>query len=83
MFFSTKTAENLKKHIYTIHKDHKDYRCEDCVKPFSNVYEMKKHVYRIHIEKNDKCDICGKLVKESKLRKHMISIHSINLRHLF
>ena len=76
-------VQHLKTHIHTVHEGHKDHKCEYCSKSFLTASDMEKHVCRIPIIDNiDKCDICGKVLKESKLRKHMISIHSINLLHL-
>ena len=35
-------AGSLKKHMYTIHELHKDYKCESCGKSFSQTSILKK-----------------------------------------
>ena len=54
-------AKNLKKHIRTIHLDHKDYKCEICGKSFSEAGSFKRHIQNKHdLCKDKKCDICSK-----------------------
>ena len=45
-------AFNLKKHIYTIHEDHKDHKCESCGKLFSQAGHLKTHIHTIHDNTN-------------------------------
>ena len=42
------SAQCLKKHIYTIHEGHKDFKCESCKKLFSKAGNLKKHIRRVH-----------------------------------
>ena len=55
-------AKNLKKHIRTIHLDHKDYKCEICGKSFSLTGDVRKHIHAMHEEHEDeyRCESCGK-----------------------
>ena len=50
-------ASNFKKHIRTIHEDHKDYECESCAKSFSQAGNLKKHIHGLHEGQKDyKCE---------------------------
>ena len=47
----------LKKHIHTIHEDHKDYKCESCCKSFSQSGNLRRHIKTVHEGRKDyKCE---------------------------
>ena len=58
----------MKKHIYTVHEGHKDYKCESCGKSFSDEQNLKKHKYL-------KCNI-EKVHQRKNLEKHQY-IHKV------
>ena len=66
--------------ILTVHKGHKDYKCESCNKSFSAVSSLKIHINTIHQGKNDyKCDSCGKSFSVAQyLKKHINNIHELS-----
>ena len=41
-------AENLKKHIHTIHEGHKDSKWESCGKSFFQAGNLKVHIHTLH-----------------------------------
>ena len=43
-------ANNLKKHIHTVHEGHKDYKCVFCGKSFTEAKGLKNHMIKIHEE---------------------------------
>ena len=42
------SKEYLKKHIHTVHEEHKDYKCKSCRKSFTGAKYLKNHIYRVH-----------------------------------
>ena len=42
------TSRNLKKHIKTIHKGHKDLECDSCGKSFSQAGDLRGHIKTVH-----------------------------------
>ena len=69
--------------ILTVHKGHKDYKCESCVKSFTTAQYLKKHIHTIHEGYKDyNCDSCGKSFSHATtLRKHIHTIHEGNKDH--
>ena len=48
-------------HIDSVHNWQKDYKCNSCVKSFSQAGNMKTHIDSVHNgEKYHKCESCGK-----------------------
>ena len=71
-------AGGLKRHIHTIHKGQKDYKCESCKDlSFSQSSSLKKHIRTFHEGQQDfKCESCGKTFSKSgHLKKHNHAIH--------
>ena len=49
----------MKKHIYTVHEGHRDYKCESCGKSFSETGSLKNHIHTVHEGHKDyKCECC-------------------------
>ena len=72
----------LRKHIYTVHEGHKDYKCESCGKSFSLQGTLKNHIHTAHERKRDgkiyKCDICDfSCNKRGNLKQHIKKAHSL------
>ena len=64
----------MRKHIPTVHEDHKDHKCESSGKLFSQTGDLKKHINTIHSE--DKCESCVKSFSdEQNLKKHTHTVH--------
>ena len=67
----------MKKHIYTVHEGHKDYKCESCGKSFAEAGSLRKHIHRIHEgHKDHKCESCGKSFSQAgNLKIHIHTVH--------
>ena len=67
---------NLKRHKYTVHEGHKDFKCESCHKAFSSRFDLKKHIYIHEGRKDYKCESCEKLFSQKWLLKtHISRVH--------
>ena len=80
-------AGKLKRHINTVHGDHKDihsiqeiheYKCASCGKSFNSKGYMEKHIKSVHEKtKNRQCTICEKsYFKSQHLNRHIKSAHN-------
>ena len=69
----------MRKHIRTIHEDHRDYKCEFCTKSFSRADHLMKHIHSFHKgNKDHKCESCGKSFSTtSYLKQHIHTIHGM------
>ena len=61
---SLSSEQNLKKHIYTVHEGHKDYKCESCCKSFPDGGKLKRHIKRVHERMNAAQNSNVKFVKK-------------------
>ena len=41
---------NLKRHVYEVHEDHKNYGCNSCETSFTRTDALKKHIRKVHKE---------------------------------
>ena len=64
----------LKKHVTTIHKRRKHFKCDICNAEFTSKDSMKGHIATIHLGKKQfKCEICNaKFGHKSNLVKHLL-----------
>ena len=74
---SFSSASILKRHIYTIHERHKEYKCEYCEKSYTNAGILKNHIHTIHEGHKDyKCKSCAKSFSiAGSLKKHIHTVH--------
>ena len=71
---SFNSEQQLKTHMIQKH-DCKDYICVDCGKVLSSELYLKKHVTSVHnSQKDNKCEICGKIFMR-KLKRHINAVH--------
>ena len=72
----------LNYHIRQVHENLKNHTCDLCKKDFMNKHSLSKHVQYVHGSESQlkKCDICGKEIKEFKLKSHMKLMHQ-NSKH--
>ena len=63
--------------LTAVHEDHKDYKCEDCGKSFSEVGKLKRHIHTDHDGHKDyKCEDCGNLFTGLHgLERHLYTVH--------
>ena len=66
------TITNLRRHVNTVHLQHKDFKCEYCERAFSQLGNLRQHIQNIHTgKKNYECDQCHRtFVVPSKLKRH-------------
>ena len=68
-------------HIDSVHNWQKDYKCNSCVKSFSQAGNMKTHIDSVHNgQKYHKCDTCGKSFSQAR-NSH--KFHIFNLLHYY
>ena len=41
-------AHSTKIHIHTVHKGHKDRKCDSCGKSYTEARILKKHIHAVH-----------------------------------
>ena len=72
------TSGNLKRHIKTIHKGERNYKCDSCGKSLNTSGYLKIHINTVHEgQRNHKCDSCGKSFTASgNLKRHINIIHN-------
>ena len=71
---SFNSERQLKTHMIQKH-DCKDYICVDCGKILSSELYLKKHVTSVHnSQKDNKCEICGKIFMR-ELKRHINAVH--------
>ena len=60
-----------------VHEGKRNYKCESCVKCFTQSGDLKIHINTIHKgQKNYKCGSCGKyFTQSSSLNLHIRTIH--------
>ena len=70
-------AEELRKHIQTVHEKLKEFICQTCGTPFSAQACLKRHIRNIHEgNKDHQCDFCGKAFGHaSNLNRHVQVVH--------
>ena len=73
--------DNLKRHISTVHKGNKQFKCHFCNSTFTQKGNLKTHVTSVHERKKSfKCDFCNDTYSQkNQLKKHIDSVHGANI----
>lgn len=68
----------LKKHINSVHKKVRDYRCDVCAKWFDKKHSLQDHLAWAHLkEENHVCTICNKkFAAKPNLKRHYDRVHN-------
>lgn len=72
---------SLKEHVSVIHFDQRaKFECPHCSKRFAHLSNMNRHIRLVHnkmvvTHKYVNCEVCGKVVQSTSLKKHMASVH--------
>ena len=75
--YATHDETQLTNHVIAVHDFNiKGGTCPQCKRTFKNKHSVLAHVKRAHIHKEAVCPVCGKLVKEYILSRHLKMMHS-------
>ena len=71
-----KTQDGLENHIK---QNHVNYKCGDCKKSLTGLYNMKRHIKLVHEEKKPpaySCSFCAaRFMTKQGMKKHILSTH--------
>ena len=73
----SKTNQNLKRHITSVHEGKKPFKCKICSASFAQKNHLTGHIVTVHEgEKHFKCDICNaSFTSKQRLTSHIVSFH--------
>ena len=77
------SSEELGNHIEEKHRarrerrkaEYAEIRCDRCDILFENLNQLSSHNIETHDRLGDPCHICGKYVKKSSMRNHVMMVH--------
>ena len=76
-----KQEKVLENHMTALHSDVKTVTCDKCNSEFPNKVILRRHMKNEHFVKVEKktvlkkCDLCGKMLKETSLPTHIKDVH--------
>ena len=66
----------MRKHVRTVHKEAKEYKCDPCDKIFPTLVDFKIHKNTVHKGYKYKCNLCHQLYSTTDiLQRHIAENH--------